>query len=169
MYKPFSVIILLVICLLSLCGRCKAQIGPKIFVPEQNQTVEAGEKSEISYQYSNLGDGDYKIDIQLWKDSAVTVPIQDIVIDYPIQPGNSTGVQVPFTYNATYTWKVPKGLDEIFWMTLTCKTVTPLYPKGVVMRSRPVLLHTSAASLMSNPASFIGLLLLSSCVFLFMY
>ncbi|KAI7894904.1 uncharacterized protein EV154DRAFT_497348 [Mucor mucedo] len=146
----------LVICLalIALCQFVKAQLGPEIISPVQNATVEPGQKIDIVYQYQNMGAGNYTIDVQLWQDAAVSIPINDVVIDQPIASGNSSGVKVSFLLNSTYSWKVPHGLNETFWLTVTEGAQTPFYSKGVNLRSRPVMLHTSAAAtLMTKPAS----------------
>ncbi|KAG2231084.1 hypothetical protein BDF21DRAFT_409107 [Thamnidium elegans] len=147
--------------LLTLLQLAKAQLGPKVLSPIQNATVDPGSKVDIVYEYQNLGTGDYSIDIQLWQDAAVTIPVSDVVINEPITAGNSSGIKVAFTLNSTYTWKVPRGLNSTFWLTVTGNTRTALYKDGVNLRSRPVMLHTSAANLMSKPASVVILLLAS--------
>ncbi|KAI9365848.1 hypothetical protein BD770DRAFT_377375 [Pilaira anomala] len=134
----------------------KAQLGPVISSPVQNATVDPGSKVEIIYEYQNLGPGNYSIDIQLWQDAAVTIPISDVVKDESVKEGNSTGVKVSFTLSSSYTWKVPHGLNDTFWLTVTGHAQTPAYKKGVSLRSRPLMLHTSAANLVSNkPANMI--------------
>ncbi|GAA5794909.1 hypothetical protein EDC94DRAFT_591912 [Helicostylum pulchrum] len=148
--------------LLSLLQLVQAQLGPKVVTPMQNATVDPGSKVDIVYEYQNLGTGDYSVDIQLWQDAAVSIPISDVVINEPITAGNSSGIKVAFTLNSTYTWKVPRGLNSTFWLTVTGNARTALYKNGVNLRSRPVMLHTSAANLMSKPASVVILLLASA-------
>jgi hypothetical protein len=148
--------------LLSLLGQSvKAQLGPSVISPEQNATVPAGGKIDIVYRYLNVGTGNYSVDIQLWQDAAITIPISDIVMDHKVKPGNSSGVKLNFYLNDTYTWKVPRGLNSTFWLTVTERAQTAIVKNGDGLRSRPVMLHTSAASLMSSPASYIALLALS--------
>lgn len=151
----------LVILLGLLSQLVKAQLGPVVLSPEQNATVPAGGKVDIVYRYQNIGTGNYSVDIQLWQDAAVTIPISDVELGHEIKPGNSSGVHVSFLLNDTYTWKVPRGLNSTFWLTVTEKAQTAFYKNGVNLRSRPVMLHTSAASLMSSPASYVVLLALS--------
>ncbi|KAI8987758.1 hypothetical protein BDF20DRAFT_852086, partial [Mycotypha africana] len=124
-----------------------AQLGPQIISPEQNGTVPAGGKVDIVYRYQNMGKGNYTVDIQLWQDAAVTIPISNIAIDHGIKSGNSTGVHLAFLLNDTYTWSVPHGLNKTFWLTVTETAETAFYKEGLRLRSRPVLLHTSDASL----------------------
>ena len=133
----------------------KAQLGPVISSPVQNATVDPGSKVDIVYEYQNLGPGNYSIDIQLWQDAAVTIPISDVVKGESVKEGNSTGVKVSFTLSSSYTWKVPRGLNDTFWLTVTGHAQTPAYKKGVSLRSRPLMLHTSAANLISKPANLI--------------
>lgn len=143
------------------CQFVKAQLGPVVLSPEQNATVPAGGKVDIVYRYQNIGTGNYSVNIQLWQDAAVTIPISDVAMNQTIKPGNSSGVQVSFLLNDTYTWKVPHGLNSTFWLTVTETAQTAFYKSGIDLRSRPVMLHTSAASLMSSPASYVVLLVLS--------
>jgi hypothetical protein len=165
----FSRAVLLVFTiLLAICQIVKAQLGPIIISPTQNQTVSAGGKLDIVYQYQNVGTGNYSVDIQLWQDAAVTVPISNITTNHQIQSGNSSGVQISFTLNDTYTWNVQHGLNETFWLTVIETAQTPYYTKGLSLRSRPVMLHTSAANLMSKPAS-IAILFALSLVTLVMF
>lgn len=157
----FQKALFICVVLLTLCQFVKAQLGPEITSPEQNATVEAGKSIDIVYQYQNIGTGNYSIDIQLWQDAAVTIPISDVVMGQAITAGNSSGVKVSFTLNSTYSWKVSHGLNSTFWLTVTESAKTPFYTKGVNLRSRPVMLHTSAANLMSKPISIAILFVLS--------
>ncbi|KAI9483022.1 MAG: hypothetical protein EXX96DRAFT_556557 [Benjaminiella poitrasii] len=135
-----------------------AQLGPVIISPEQNATIPAGGKVEISYQYQNMGTGNYSVDIQLWQDAAVTTPISDIVRDHAIKSGTSSGVKISFVMNDTYSWNVQHGLNKTFWLTVTETAQTAFYPKGIALRSRPVLLHTSdATTVLSRPAMIASL------------
>ncbi|CAO3610480.1 unnamed protein product [Mucor hiemalis] len=137
-----------------------AQLGPPILSPVQNATVPVGGNVDIVYQYQNMGTGNYSIDIQLWQDGAITELISNVTTNHEIKPGNSSGVKVMFTMNDTYTWKVPHGLNSTFWLTVTANSQTKFYPKGLAVRSRPVMLHPSAASL-SRPSSIALLLVMS--------
>ncbi|KAI8373797.1 hypothetical protein BD560DRAFT_393562 [Blakeslea trispora] len=161
-HQIFSLIILLGLFM----SAAYAQLGPVVLSPEQNATVPAGGKMDIVYQYQNIGNGSYSVDIQLWQDAAATIPISDVVKDQEIKPGNSSGVKASFYLNNTYSWNVPHGLNKTFWLTVTEAAETKLYAKGVSLRSRPVMLHTSAARLQfmstmstSLLTSSIGLLL----------
>ncbi|KAI7907795.1 glycoside hydrolase superfamily [Cokeromyces recurvatus] len=126
-----------------------AQLGPTIIKPEQNATVPAGGQFDIVYEYQNMGTGNYSIDIQVWQDAAVSLPIFDIVKDHKIKSGNSSGIQISFRMNDSYTWKVQRGLNQTFWLTVTETAQTAFYSKGISLRSRPVLLHTSHATKIS--------------------
>lgn len=156
----------LVICLalLALCRCIKAQLGPEIISPAQNATVEPGKNIDIVYQYQNIGSGNYSIDVQLWQDAAVSIPIKDVVVDQPITSGNSSGVKISFTLNSTFTWKVPHGLNDTFWLTITEDAETAFYKQGVNLRSRPLMLHTSAANSMTKPAIVAVLIILLSFI-----
>ncbi|KAG2210679.1 hypothetical protein INT46_008062 [Mucor plumbeus] len=160
--------IVLLITLITICQIVKAQLGPAILSPEQNATVSTGGKVDIVYRYQNMGTGNYSVDIQLWQDAAVSIPISNITIDHEIKPGNSTGVQVNFLMNDTFTWSVPHGLNSTFWLTVTEKAETAFYTKGLSLRSRPVMLHPSAA-IMNSPASYVILFILSIFTILFSF
>ncbi|CEP10557.1 hypothetical protein [Parasitella parasitica] len=151
-----------------ICQLAKAQLGPSILSPEQNATVPVGGKVDIIYRYQNMGTGNYSVDIQLWQDAAVTIPISNITIDHKIKSGNSSGVQVDFLLNDTYTWSVPHGLNRTFWLTVTEKAETAFYTKGISMRSRPVMLHPSPAT-MNSPVSYAILFTLSIFTILFSF
>ncbi|RCH89497.1 hypothetical protein CU098_007936 [Rhizopus stolonifer] len=135
-----------------------AQLGPVVLSPAQNGTIPAGGKIDIVYQYQNIGTGNYSVDIQLWQDGAVSIPISDVAKNHEIKPGNSTGAKVNFYLNDTFTWNVPHGLNSTFWLTVTESAQTSFYKKGVSLRSRPVMLHTSAGSVVSSPVSIVVLL-----------
>jgi hypothetical protein len=122
-----------------------AQLGPEILSPAQNDTVPAGQNVDIVYRYQNMGTGNYTIDVALWGDAGVTTLIQNITTDHPVEGGNSTGVHLDFLMNDTYTMKVPHGLNSTFWLTVTENAVTTGFPKGLRLRSRPVMLHTSGS------------------------
>ncbi|KAL0144742.1 glycoside hydrolase superfamily [Mucor lusitanicus] len=144
----------------------RAQLGPAILSPEQNATVPVGGKVDIVYRYQNMGTGNYSVDIQLWQDAAVTIPISNITIDHEIKGGNSSGVKVNFLMNDTFTWSVPHGLNRTFWLTVTEKAETAFYTKGISLRSRPVMLHPSSA-IMNSPASYAILSTLAICTIVF--
>lgn len=157
-FLMFRKTLMICLALIALFQFAKAQLGPEIISPAQNETVEPGKKIDIVYQYQNMGVGNYTIDVQLWQDAAVSIPINDVVIDQPIASGNSSGVKVSFLLNSTYSWKVPHGLNDTFWLTVTEGAQTAFYKKGVNLRSRPVMLHTSAANLMTKPAGIFAVL-----------
>ncbi|KAG1295249.1 hypothetical protein G6F66_004505 [Rhizopus arrhizus] len=143
-----------------------AQLGGQILSPKQNDTVQVGQNTEISFQYENVGTGDYTVDIQLWQDAAASVLIDNITIGHEIKSGNSSGSHVDFVYNDTYTWKVPHGLNETFYLTVIEHAKTPIYAQGITMRSRPVMLHTSSAvSLALNSFSLTFLVGVSFLIF----
>lgn len=84
-----------------MCQFVQAQLGPIVLSPVQNQTVPSGGKIDIVYQYQNVGTGNYTVDIQLWQDAAVTIPISNITTNHNVKSGNSSGVQVSFVLNDT--------------------------------------------------------------------
>ncbi|KAL9545222.1 hypothetical protein MBANPS3_007250 [Mucor bainieri] len=139
--------IILLITLISICQVVRAQLGPAILSPEQNATVPVGGKVDIVYRYQNMGTGNYSVDIQLWQDAAVTIPISNITIDHEIKGGNSSGVKT-------------------FWLTVTEKAETAFYTNGISLRSRPVMLHPSSA-IMNSPASYAILSILAICTIVF--
>ncbi len=160
-------VLYLSVIVLILCQFVKAQLGPVIISPVQNATVPVNDKVDIVYQYQNVGTGNYTIDIQLWRDAAVTDLISNVTTNHPIKPGNSTGFKLDFRLNDTYTWSVPRGLNSTFWLTVTGNAQTAMHTKGLRLRSRPLMLHPSAASL-SKPTS-IALLFAMSVVTLVIF
>ncbi|PHZ14123.1 uncharacterized protein RHIMIDRAFT_278272 [Rhizopus microsporus ATCC 52813] len=123
-----------------------AQLGGKVLSPAQNDTVQVGKNTEIVFQYNNEGPGDYTVDIQIWQDAAAEQLINNITINHPIKSGNSSGVHVDFVYNDTFSWKVPHGLNETFYLTVIEHVVKKPSNQTVSLRSRPVMLHTSSAN-----------------------
>ncbi|ORZ15902.1 hypothetical protein BCR42DRAFT_416119 [Absidia repens] len=120
-----------------------AQYGPKIINPANNATVNPGDKVPILFSYQNMGTGPCSVNISLWQDPSATVKIQDVVTDYTLAPGNSSGAQVAFTKNGTYDWYVPHGMNFSFYLTVTEETETQL--GNFSLRSFPIMLHPSAA------------------------
>ncbi|KAI9250774.1 hypothetical protein BY458DRAFT_524276 [Sporodiniella umbellata] len=135
----------------------QAQLGGMILSPKMNDTVQVDHNTDIVFQYENMGVGTYTVDIQVWQDAAASILWDNITIGRTVKSGNSSGVNVPFVYNDTYTWKVPHGLNDTFWLTVNEHSVTPFHTNGVSLRSRPLMLHTS------NARSLLPSLLLLFC------
>lgn len=121
----------------------EAQVGPQIFSPANNATVNPGEKIPIQFAYQNMGTGVCKVNIALWEDASAKLKIQDVVTDYTLNPGNSSGAHVAFTMNGTYDWSVPHGMNFSFYLTVTEVTDTAL--GNFSLQSFPIMLHPSAA------------------------
>ncbi|KAJ8663338.1 hypothetical protein O0I10_000577 [Lichtheimia ornata] len=146
---------------LLLIGFVSAQVGPDIKTPEYNATVTPGDHITIEYEYSNVGTGNYTVDLALWQDASATQLIQNVTTDHAVDGGNSTGVQLNFTYTASYDWTVPGGLTvkrtfdngteveespQLIYLTVTAVSETSFFD-DLRLRSRPVLLHYNAATL----------------------
>lgn len=142
----------------TLLQRVGAQVGPDISNPPYNGTVTPGDHVEIDFQYQNVGTGNYTVDIAIWNDASATQLIQNITTNREVPSGNSTGVQLDFTYNSSYTWNVPGGLTytnpnnssdvtpvEIFYLTVTAVADTT-YLQDIRLCSRPIMLHYNAAA-----------------------
>lgn len=140
--------------------QCSAQLGTTIISPVQNATVNPGEKVDILYQYQNMGNGSYVIDVDLWQDNAAETLAKNIATNVSIASGTSAGTKLAFYYNATYTWTVPHGLNSTFYLTVTTKPKLVYNNAQLVMRSRPVVLHTSAG-ILNMPLHKLGLLAVS--------
>lgn len=153
-----------------------AQVGPDIKTPEYNSTVTPGDDITIEYEYSNVGTGNYTVDISLWQDASATQLIQNVTTDHAVDGGNSTGVQLNFTYTASYDWTVPGGLTvkrtfdngteveespQLIYLTVTAVSDTSFFD-DLRLRSRPVLLHYNAAALNApNVMLLLGVAVLS--------
>ncbi|KAI8331403.1 hypothetical protein BC941DRAFT_439107 [Chlamydoabsidia padenii] len=121
----------------------QAQVGPEILTPANNATVYPGSKETISFAYQNLGTGPVSVNISLWQDPAATIKIQDVVTDYALAAGNSSGVKVDFTKNGTYDWYVPHGMNFTFYLTVYETTQAEI--GNFSLRSFPIMLHPSSA------------------------
>lgn len=145
--------------------QCSAQLGTAITYPISNDTVTPGQKIDIQYHYQNMGNGSYTVDVDLWQDNGVSILAKNIATDVSVPSGTSAGTKLDFSLNATYTWTVPKGLNETVYLTVTTKP--DLENKlAFTMRSRPIVLHINAG-LMNMPIQKIGLLALSIGVLFF--
>ncbi|SAM09825.1 hypothetical protein [Absidia glauca] len=133
----------------------QAQVGPQIINPANNATVYPGSKETIAFAYQNLGTGPVTVNISLWQDARATEKIQDVVTDYTLAPGNSSGVKLDFTKNGTYDWYVPHGMNFSFYLTVTETTHAQI--GNFSLRSFPIMLHPSAATALFAP-TFILLL-----------
>lgn len=145
--------------------QCSAQLGTEITYPITNATVSPGQKVEILYNYQNMGNGSYTVDLDLWQDNAVSILARNIATNVSVESGTSVGTNIAFFLNSTYTWTVPKGLNETVYLTVTTKP--QLESKlNLSMRSRPIVLHISAA-FMNMPIQKLSLLALSIGVLFF--
>ncbi|KAI8380962.1 uncharacterized protein BYT42DRAFT_564785 [Radiomyces spectabilis] len=142
-----------------------AQMGPEITNPKRNATINAGEKINIDFEYQNLGTGEYSVDISLWLDPSFETLLQNITTNHEIDSGNSTGVHLDMTQNATYEWKVPHGLNDTVYLTVTEYVQTTAF-KNLRVHSAPVMLHFSAGTI-HLPTHHVGLLLLGLVIFVF--
>ncbi|KAI9351626.1 hypothetical protein BD770DRAFT_393681 [Pilaira anomala] len=125
-------------------SQCLAQLGTEILSPTYNTTVNVGDKIQIQYQYQNMGNGSYLVDVDLWNNGAADNLAKNIAKDVSVQSGNSAGTKLAFHLNATYEWTVPKGLNDTLYLTVTAKP--ELETKiGLSMRSRPILIHINSA------------------------
>ncbi|CAO3597576.1 unnamed protein product [Absidia cylindrospora] len=120
-----------------------AQVGPQINSPVNNATVNPGDKVPIQFSYQNMGAGACSVNIALWQDASATEKIQDVVTDYEVGAGNSSGVQIDFTKNATYDWYVPHGMNFTFYLTVTETTSTEI--GNFSLQSFPLMLHPSSS------------------------
>ncbi|CAO3646953.1 unnamed protein product [Mucor hiemalis] len=146
--------------------QCSAQLGTTILSPTQNSTVSPGQKVDILYQYQNMGNGTYVVDVNLWQDNAADTLAKNIATNVSVASGTSAGTKLAFYYNATYTWTVPHGLNSTFYLTVTTKPQLAYNSAQLVMRSRPVVLHTSAG-ILNMPFHKLGLLAVSVGVLFF--
>ncbi|KAI9005824.1 hypothetical protein CLU79DRAFT_780909 [Phycomyces nitens] len=151
----------LLIALLALVCRVAAQVGPTITFPPENGTITAGETLEIKYTYPNMGTGNYSVDIAIWEDPSATQNILNITTNEAIPSGNSTGFTLAFNLTSSYKWKVPHGLNETIYLTVTEYAKTSFFfPE---QRSAPMMLHVSAAfAFLPSPA--ISLLFVSMAI-----
>ncbi|KAI7882046.1 hypothetical protein K492DRAFT_236262 [Lichtheimia hyalospora FSU 10163] len=175
MYSRLSLVITTL--LFSLLIACvSAQVGPSIKTPEYNATVTPGDDITIEFEYSNVGTGNYTLDIALWQDASASQLIQNVTTDHELDGGNSTGVQLNFTYTGSYDWTVPGGLTikrtfdngteveespQLIYLTVTAVSETSFFD-DLRLRSRPVMLHYNAATLNApNVMLLLGVGLLS--------
>lgn len=95
-----------------------AQLGPPILSPQQNQTVHPGDSIDITFEYENLGTGNYSVDIIAINDLTTNIPVVNITLNHEVPDGNSTGFNLQNTLNYTYSgWKVPHDvLNQTFWL-----------------------------------------------------
>jgi hypothetical protein len=115
MISRWSLLLALLLPLIAL-----AQLGPTITSPSTNTTVHPGESIDITFEYENLGTGNYSVDIVAINDLSNPVPIVNITTALQVPDGNSTGWNLNFTLDYTYSgWKVPHGvLNETFWIVV---------------------------------------------------
>ncbi|KAI8341648.1 hypothetical protein BC941DRAFT_414095 [Chlamydoabsidia padenii] len=141
--KFVSLFIALSCIMLIFSNPAQAQVGPQIISPVNNATVNPGDKLTIKFAYQNMGTGTCSVNISLWEDPSATVKIQDVVTNYNLSPGNSSGAHVDFTMNGTYDWYVPHGMNFSFYLMVTETTKTELGQFD--LKSFPIMLHPSAS------------------------
>ncbi|KAF1805265.1 hypothetical protein V8B55DRAFT_1493017 [Mucor lusitanicus] len=142
---------------------CAAQLGTQINFPISNSTIEPGQKIDIAYGYQNMGNGSYVVDIDLWQDNTLTSLAKNIDKDVSVASGNSTGTQLNFYMNSTYSWSVPHGLNKTVYLTVTTKSKLSYSNVDLSMRSRAIVLHVNAG-IMNLPMEKLGLAALSMLV-----
>ncbi|KAI8079078.1 uncharacterized protein B0P05DRAFT_587299 [Gilbertella persicaria] len=125
-------------------GQCLGQLGTQINYPVSNDTVQPGQKVDIAYGYQNMGNGTYKVDVDLWQDSALSILAQNIAQNVSVTGGNSTGTQLAFYLNSTYGWTVPHGLNSTVYLTVTTKADLAYSSVDISMRSRGIVLHVNS-------------------------
>ncbi|CAO0789414.1 unnamed protein product [Mucor circinelloides] len=158
--KRFLQVLLAVFALITACA---AQLGTQINFPITNSTIEPGQKIDIAYGYQNMGNGSYVVDIDLWQDNTLTSLAKNIDHDVPVPAGNSTGTQLNFYLNSTYSWSVPHGLNKTVYLTVTTKPKLSYSNVNLSMRSRAIVLHVNAG-IMNLPMEKLGLAALSMLV-----
>lgn len=131
--------------LVSVISLVTAQVGPQITSPEYNGTITPGETLSIQYNYQNMGNGNYTVDIAVWLDASATQLAANITTDHEIKSGNSTGVALNYTLSDSYDWNVPHGLNETVYLTVTEKANTD-YNMSLQLRSRPIMLHVNGGA-----------------------
>jgi hypothetical protein len=130
-------------CLLLFISTCLAQLGTEINSPLSNSTIKPGDKIEIDFGYQNMGTGTYSIDVNVWTDNTLKTLSTSVANDYSIPAGNSTGTQLAFFLNSTYSWTVPHGLNETVYLTVTTNVNLTTNANNYTMRSRAIVLHVN--------------------------
>lgn len=146
---------------------CSAQLGTQINSPAYNSTIKPGDKIDIQFGYQNMGSGIYTVDIDVWTDNTLRTLAKNVVENYSVPPGNSTGTQLAFYKNASYTWSVPHGFNETIWLTVTTKPNLTYNAANYSMRSRAIKLNVNAGAI-NMPTHYWALLALSFTVLYFM-
>ncbi|CEP17576.1 hypothetical protein [Parasitella parasitica] len=142
---------------------CSAQIGTQVNFPITNSTIVPGQKIDIAYGYQNMGNGSYVVDLDLWQDNTLTLLAKNIDTNVPIPSGNSTGTQLDFFLNSTYSWSVPHGLNKTVYLTVTTKSKLSYSSVDLSMRSRAIVLHVNAG-IMNLPMQKLSLVALSMLI-----
>lgn len=138
-----------------------AQLGPPILSPASNSTVYPGESVDITFEYENLGTGNYTVDIIAINDLSNPVPVVNITTNHQVTNGNSTGFTLSDTLNYTYSgWKVPRGtLNQTFWIVVVehYALVAVGNSPASQVKGPALLLHNSLAINLNPSFSFIAL------------
>ncbi|KAI9244237.1 hypothetical protein BY458DRAFT_529829 [Sporodiniella umbellata] len=143
---------------------CAAQLGAQIFKPHANDSISPGEKIDTEYQYDNVGPGEYTLSVNLWRDNAATDLAYAIAKDISIPSGNSTGTHLDFHLNSTYTWTVPRDLNDTVYLTVHTRVASKT---NYTLRSAPVMLHVSSAFAVLPFKALLFSLVLASLAFTF--
>ncbi|KAI9308906.1 hypothetical protein BJ944DRAFT_259401 [Cunninghamella echinulata] len=121
----------------------QAQMGPTITSPPSNTTVAPGQKLNIEYQYPNMGEGDYKINIDLWEDASAKQHIANLASNVQLPPINNTGTKLSSNISASYEVTLPKELNFTFYLTVN--QVAQTKGMGALNASSfPLMLHSAA-------------------------
>ncbi|CAO3644858.1 unnamed protein product [Cunninghamella echinulata] len=138
----------------------QAQLGPTITSPPSNATISPGQKVNIEYHYPNMGEGDYRINIDLWEDASAKQHITNLASNVQLPPINNTGTNLASNISASYEVTFPKDLNFTFYLTINqiAQTRMPFNAS-----SAPLMLHSAA---MSNLPQSLPLLLTIALVVL---
>ncbi|KAG2181845.1 hypothetical protein INT44_008661 [Umbelopsis vinacea] len=158
MISRWSLFIALMLPLIAL-----AQEGPRIVSPASNQTFSPGSSVDITFQYQNLGTGNYSVDIYAINSLSNPVPVVNITTGHDVPDGNSTGSQLEFYMNYTYSgWKIPHNtLNSTFWIVVNehyALSVVGDVPASSV-KGPALLLHNSLGVSLNPSLSFAALTL----------
>jgi hypothetical protein len=156
MISRWSFLIALLLPLIAL-----AQEGPRIISPASNTTYGPGDSVDITFQYPNLGTGNYSVDIYAVNSLSNPIPVVNITLDHDVPDGNSTGSQLAFYLNYTYSgWKIPHNtLNSTFWIVVNehyALSIAGNVPANSV-EGPSLLLHNSLGVNLNPSLSFAAL------------
>ncbi|KAH8547524.1 hypothetical protein BGW37DRAFT_510348 [Umbelopsis sp. PMI_123] len=156
MISRWSLLIALLLPLIAL-----AQEGPLIISPASNTTFGPGSSVDITFEYQNLGTGNYSVDIYAINSLTNPVPVVNITLGQTVPNGNSTGFQLEYYMNYTYSgWKIPHDtLNSTFWIVVNeyyALAVEGNVPASSV-KGPALLLHNSLGVNLNPSLSFAAL------------